>query len=169
MITRILKGTLTGIGLLAGVGCADLGSYAQGPAYVDSSFVLRAAPDERGNGNRGNSQRNNPQGDNPQRNDGGNGAGADLGVHINIGFDEVRRLAVDNQLTGYAALPPGIRKNLARGKPLPPGIAKRAVPAAMLVQLPVIDGHEWQVSGTDLVLIALGTLVVVEILEGVFE
>ena len=35
--------------------------------------------------------------------------------------------------------------------------------------LPVIDGHEWRISGTDLVLIALGTLLVVEILEDVFE
>jgi hypothetical protein len=33
-------------------------------------------------------------------------------------------------------LPPGIAKNLARGKPLPPGIAKTRVPDAVLVQLP---------------------------------
>ena len=33
-------------------------------------------------------------------------------------------------------LPPGIAKNLARGKPLPPGIARTRVPDAVLVQLP---------------------------------
>ena len=33
-------------------------------------------------------------------------------------------------------LPPGIAKNLARGKPLPPGIAKTRVPDAVLVRLP---------------------------------
>lgn len=33
-------------------------------------------------------------------------------------------------------LPPGIAKNLARGKPLPPGIVKTRVPDAVLVQLP---------------------------------
>ena len=38
-------------------------------------------------------------------------------------------------------LPPGIAKNLARGKPLPPGIAKTRVPEAVLVQLP------WRPSG----------------------
>src|SRR5687767_6483057 len=38
-----------------------------------------------------------------------------------------------NRITA-TALPPGIAKNLARGKPLPPGIAKRAVPPALLAQ-----------------------------------
>jgi len=33
-------------------------------------------------------------------------------------------------------LPPGIAKNLARGKPLPPGIARTRVPDAVLVQMP---------------------------------
>lgn len=33
-------------------------------------------------------------------------------------------------------LPPGIAKNLARGKPLPPGIARTRVPDAVLVRLP---------------------------------
>ena len=33
-------------------------------------------------------------------------------------------------------LPPGIAKNLVRGKPLPPGIVKTRVPEAVLVQLP---------------------------------
>jgi hypothetical protein len=82
---------------------------------------------------------------------------------------EARRLAVANGLTGYKSLPPGIAKNLARGKPLPPGIARRAVPGGMLNSLPRIDGHEWQVSGRDLILIALGTLIVVEVLQNVFE
>jgi hypothetical protein len=33
-------------------------------------------------------------------------------------------------------LPPGIAKNLARGKPLPPGIARTRVPDVVLVRLP---------------------------------
>ena len=33
-------------------------------------------------------------------------------------------------------LPPGIAMNVARGKPLPPGIAKRSVPADLVVLLP---------------------------------
>jgi hypothetical protein len=34
------------------------------------------------------------------------------------------------------ALPPGIAKNLARGKPLPPGIVRAPVPEVILVRLP---------------------------------
>lgn len=82
---------------------------------------------------------------------------------------EARRLAIANGLTGYKSLPPGIAKNLARGKPLPPGIARTRVPAGMLASLPRIDGHEWQISGRDLILIAIGTLIVVEVLQDVFE
>ena len=37
---------------------------------------------------------------------------------------------------GVKPLPPGIAKNLARGKPLPPGIAKTRVPDVVLVRLP---------------------------------
>jgi len=37
---------------------------------------------------------------------------------------------------GVKPLPPGIAKNLARGKPLPPGIARTRVPDVVLVKLP---------------------------------
>jgi Ni/Co efflux regulator RcnB len=70
-----------------------------------------------------------------------------------IGFDAARRLALDNRYTGYSALPPGIRKNLARGKPIPPGIA----------------GYEWAVYGSDLVLVATATAVIADVLFDVFD
>lgn len=44
-------------------------------------------------------------------------------------------------------LPPGIAKNLARGKPLPPGIARTRVPDVVLVQLP------WRPRGYELFLV----------------
>jgi Ni/Co efflux regulator RcnB len=37
---------------------------------------------------------------------------------------------------GRKSLPPGIAKNLARGKPLPPGIAKQVLPAGLVELLP---------------------------------
>jgi hypothetical protein len=82
---------------------------------------------------------------------------------------EARQLAVANRLTGYRSLPPGIARNLARGKPLPPGINRRLVPGNMRGQLPQITGHEWRIAGKDLILVALATAVVVEILQDVFE
>ncbi|MCP1475771.1 hypothetical protein ABIA54_000136 [Pseudomonas sp. EB276 TE3739] len=65
-------------------------------------------------------------------------------------------------------LPPGIQKNLARGKPLPPGIAKK-LDGRMLGHLPHYDGYEWQQVGTDLILVALATGLVYEILNGAFD
>ncbi|WP_062381541.1 anti-virulence regulator CigR family protein [Pseudomonas abietaniphila] len=66
------------------------------------------------------------------------------------------------------ALPPGIQKNLARGKPLPPGIAKK-LDGRLLGQLPRYEGYEWQQAGTDLILVALATGLIYEVLNGAFE
>lgn len=90
-------------------------------------------------------------------------------VESDISFATARHLAVNYGLTGYDSLPPGIAKNLARGKPLPPGIAKKAVPASMLGELPYYPGYEWKIVGDDLVLIALSTAVVTAIINGVFD
>ena len=86
-----------------------------------------------------------------------------------IGFDAARRIALDNNYTGYGSLPPGIRKNLARGKPIPPGIAKRAVPGPMLSKLPRYPGYEWAVYGSDLVLVATATAVIADVFFDVFD
>lgn len=90
-------------------------------------------------------------------------------VDSDISFKDARSLAVNYGLIGYKSLPPGIAKNLARGKPLPPGIAKKAVPRSMLDQLPYYPGYEWQAIGDDLVLVALGTAIVTTIINGVFD
>jgi|TARA_R110000822_G_scaffold82153_12_gene194501 Ni/Co efflux regulator RcnB len=82
---------------------------------------------------------------------------------------QVRQWAIEDQLTGRKPLPPGIRKNLARGKPLPPGIARKMAPQPLLNRLPRYDGHDWQVVGTDLVLLNVATQVVVDVLMGVLE
>ncbi|WP_353188051.1 anti-virulence regulator CigR family protein [Pseudomonas sp.] len=66
------------------------------------------------------------------------------------------------------ALPPGIQKNLARGKPLPPGIAKK-LDGRLLGHLPHYDGYEWQQVGTDLILVALATGLIYEVLNGAFD
>ena len=90
-------------------------------------------------------------------------------VDARVSFDHARHLALNYGLTGYDSLPPGIAKNLARGKPLPPGIAKKTVPASMLGQLPSYPGYEWRMVGDNLVLIALSTAIVTTIINGVFK
>ncbi|WP_434606717.1 RcnB family protein [Pseudomonas sp. D2-30] len=66
------------------------------------------------------------------------------------------------------ALPPGIQKNLARGKPLPPGIAKK-LDGRLLGRLPHYDGYEWQQVGSDLILVAIATGIIYEVLNGAFD
>lgn len=63
-------------------------------------------------------------------------------------------------------LPPGIARNLARGKPLPPGIAKRYLPSPLLAQLPRRDGYEYLIVGGSIILAEAATGLIVDILEG---
>jgi len=63
------------------------------------------------------------------------------------------------------ALPSGIQKKLARGKPLPPGIAKK-LDGRLLVQLPRYEGYEWQQAGTDLILVSIASGLIYEVLSG---
>ncbi|PTU66242.1 hypothetical protein DB032_15550 [Chromobacterium sp. Panama] len=80
-------------------------------------------------------------------------------VAAGISVAAARRLALDSGVTGYKSLPPGMRKRLARGKPLPPGIAKQVLPAPLLSQLPRHPGYEWRAVGADLVLVAASGLI----------
>ncbi len=66
------------------------------------------------------------------------------------------------------ALPPGIQKNLARGKPLPPGIARK-LDSRLLGRLPRYEGYEWQQAGTDLILVAIATGIIYEVLDHAFD
>lgn len=90
------------------------------------------------------------------------------GPSVDIG--QVRIVLGENrQLIGpSASLPPGIAKNLARGKPLPPGIAKR-FDSRLTSRLPHYEGYEWKQVGTDVVLVAVATGIVYEILRNVLD
>jgi hypothetical protein len=62
-------------------------------------------------------------------------------------------------------LPPGIARNLARGKPLPPGIAKQYLPADLIVVLPSLDSSlEYVVAARKLLLVDAATQVVRDVL-----
>lgn len=67
-----------------------------------------------------------------------------------------------------ASLPPGIAKNLARGKPLPPGIAKRYVAAPLHDRLSPRPDCDWMLVGPHVVLVARDTGIVVDIAFDVF-
>ncbi len=135
------------------------------------SFISAPVMANPGNGNHGGNHGNSGNHGHAER---GNQGKADKknvsdDVSVRLSYDRARSLAVNYGLTGYDSLPPGIAKNLARGKPLPPGIAKKMVPASMLGQLPSYPGYEWRIAGDDLVLIALSTAIVTAVINGVFE
>jgi len=65
-------------------------------------------------------------------------------------------------------LPPGIAKNLARGKPLPPGIAKQVLPRGLIELLPPAPhGFERIVVDGKVLLVEVATRVVHDILADV--
>lgn len=90
-------------------------------------------------------------------------------VTAGISLTDARDLATHHDLTGSKPLPPGIRKNLARGKPMPPGIQKTRMPDSFISQLPRHTGYEWQQAGSDLVLVVTGSLIISDVLKGVFD
>ncbi len=92
------------------------------------------------------------------------------GVSISFGLvgeREIRTYFQANPMTAQS-LPPGIAKNLARGKALPPGIAKRALPSGLLTRLPSYPGHEVIIVDRDVILVDIATQVIVDILTRVF-
>ncbi|MFQ6572154.1 anti-virulence regulator CigR family protein [Pseudomonas sp. UM16] len=140
--------------------------------FTASSAMALADP---GNGNSQGHGKGDGQKNQNHSNPGGSGKGKsddrsdwDHGPSIDRGGV----LSVLNSYHDYwspgSALPPGIQKNLARGKPLPPGIAKK-LDGRLLGRLPHYDGYEWQQAGTDLILVAIATGIIYEVLNGALD
>lgn len=68
---------------------------------------------------------------------------------------------------GIQSLPPGIQRRLARGKPLPPGIAKQVVPSDLRSRLLIPKGYEVVEVGPDVLMVEIATRVVHDILRDV--
>jgi Ni/Co efflux regulator RcnB len=142
-------------------------------ALVCGSMTALADP---GNGKGQGSGKGNSQNVQDHGNQGGQGnKGKKSGGSDWDNGPSINRSSVIGIVDGYRdywspgpALPPGIQKNLARGKPLPPGIAKK-LDGRLAGRLPHYDGYEWQQVGTDLILVALATGLIYEILDGAFD
>lgn len=154
--------------------CPKFVSVALSLVLFAGSGLTLADP---GNGKgQGNNKGEQGQGNNKGGNQGGQGHDKPKGKSGSGGHGpSVDRGSVLNVLGGYRdywspgpALPPGIQKNLARGKPLPPGIAKK-LDGRLLGRLPHYDGYEWQQAGTDLILVAIASGIIYEVLNGAFD
>ena len=80
---------------------------------------------------------------------------------------EIRNWYSLHPVGNVEALPPGIRKRLARGKPLPPGIAKQVAPAGLRSRVRLPDGYEIIEVGLDVLLVEVATSIVHDILMDV--
>ncbi|HFF9836993.1 anti-virulence regulator CigR family protein [Serratia marcescens] len=157
--------TLTVLALIASLGLSSA------PAMADKGGNGNGNGNGNGHGNSGNHGNNGNHGNhgNKDKGDYRDYRNDDNLVSVSLSRDRARSLAHTYGLTGYRSLPPGIAKNLARGKPLPPGIAKKMVPSSMLRELPQYPGYEWRIAGDDLVLVALSTAIVASVINGVFD
>lgn len=100
---------------------------------------------------------------------------ADAGVEVRFGTEEALVIrayyaaAGGHESPGRKAaksLPPGIAKNLARGKPLPPGIAKQSLPADLSGRLPPVPrGFERIVVDGRVLLVEIATHVIHDVLS----
>ncbi|WP_407313996.1 anti-virulence regulator CigR family protein [Pseudomonas sp. nanlin1] len=143
-----------------------------GIVLVALSPLLQAAPggpggpDEQRQGP-GEQRQQGPQGERgPQKRPAGNNHAQRGGPPQDFG--PVRNTIHEHRADFGRGNPPPPDVHIAKGHPLPPGYGKR-LDARALGHLPHYPGYEWRRVGTDVVLIALGTGLVYEILSGVLN
>lgn len=158
---------------------------AMGVVLVGVTPLLQAAPgpDDRGQG--GEQHQQGPQGQQQQqhqpnggqqgRPQGGNGGQqANRGPSGNQGgrppqdFGPVRQTISQHRESFGRGNPLPANIHVERGRPLPRGYGRPLDPAA-LRHLPQYDGYQWRRLGSDVVLVAIGSGLVYEILSGVLN
>lgn len=140
--------------LIAGLGVLMLGASA----------LAQAAPyDERGGPG---PDRGGPQGQHEQRGDDQRGPRNDHRGGPPEDFGPVRQLIRDNHNDFRRGTPPPPGVRLMRGQPLPRNYYGERLDPRALAHLPQYPGYEWRRSGGDIVLIAIGTSIVYQILDG---
>jgi Ni/Co efflux regulator RcnB len=104
---------------------------------------------------------------------------ADGGISVEFSDEEVRIIGAWYEEHDSGAgrgggknrqkgLPPGIAKNLARGKPLPPGIAKQQLPDGLVHALPAPPrGYERIIVDGKVLLVDVATQVIHDILTDI--
>ena len=83
---------------------------------------------------------------------------------VNVTVQQTIRSYYADKPKKAKGLPPGVARKYARGKRLPPGIAKQALPPDLERRLPVQPGHQYIVVDSDVLLIAVATGIVVDVM-----
>ena len=108
----------------------------------------------------------------------GTASASELGVDIRFSTEETRIIRAfyehhqqsgeSNKKKGRGDLPPGIAKNLGRGKALPPGIAKQVLPGQLVGTLPAVpNGYERVIVDGKILLVEIATQVIHDILTDI--
>jgi hypothetical protein len=98
------------------------------------------------------------------------GPTVEASISISLGDREIiQQFYAANPQAGAEALPPGIRRNLTRGKPLPPGIAKKAPPTALSSRITVPERFEIVEVGLDVFLVEAATGLIHDVLMDVIR
>jgi len=153
-----------------------------GVLMLSASALVQAAPPDQRDGHDDHGQGQQHQGHGPQggpqggsHEQPGNDHRADNrgGDHRGGGrppadFGDVRRTIQEHrEVIGRGQpLPPNV--HIVKGRPLPRGYGRR-LDDRSLQYLPRYDGYEWRRLGPDVVLVAIGSGIVYEILEGVLN
>ena len=91
-------------------------------------------------------------------------------ITISLGDRErIREFYSTQPRPGEEALPPGIRRNLARGKPMPPGLARRSPPQELQSALTLPDTFEIIEVGLDVFLVEVATSIIHDVLMDVIR
>jgi len=145
-------------------------------AFLSASPVIAKNPDNQGNSNgqgnshgQGNSQGNSKDKGNSQKGSSKNKDNHHEMYYAGITHKDAKKYAKQYKAYGYKPLPPGIRKNLARGKGIPPGIAMTRLPSGYVNQLPRYNGYEWRGYGTDLVLVNSTSQLIADVIMDVLR
>jgi len=94
----------------------------------------------------------------------------EVAFRIDVAMERtIRSFYAERPPSGVKALPPGTRKNLARGKPLPPGIAKQVAPSELLAALSLPRGYEVVEVGLDVFVVEVATSIIHDILTDVIR
>ncbi len=95
----------------------------------------------------------------------GRGAETTTGITLSVEVKaQIQQFYESRPPSGVEGLPPGIRRNLERGKALPPGIAKKASPPELQSALTLADGYELVEVGLDVFLVEVATNIIHDVL-----
>lgn len=134
-----------------------------GVLLLGASALVQAAPYDQGGG----PDRGGPQGQqNDHRGDDHRGPQDNHRGGPPQDFGPVRQVIHDNHGDFRRGAPPPPGVHLVRGQRLPPNYYGERLDPRALGHLPQYPGYEWRRSGPDIVLIAVGTSIVYQILDG---